>query len=147
MKSLVFATLLSSMITPGLSPQTKHEPLPSKCPSVFAIVAEKINHVTPFPAPMSGSQFWWTGMIENSSFDTNDNWTMMIMIGSPERNGREILKQMTASTHSLELFEENTPQWDDSLGAAICAYRDKESDIGAIAIYPPLYSDATIKSK
>lgn len=145
MKSLVLTALLSSLMSSEIEQGKQPTLMPEKCPSVASIASDKINYVAPFPTPMNGAEFWWIGVIENSYFDTEDNWTIVMLMTTKERNGRKIMENIANAVQHLKPFRSDMPQWDEQLGA-ICTYRSKQDNLVAVAIAPSLYQETTINS-
>ena len=146
MKSILLSSILASFITSGSEPQTKPTYMPDKCPGSSALSSEAINHVAPFPWGFQNPNVvMWTGVTENTSYDTNDTWSTLIFVDKTGTNAREVLQLMTSAMDSLVPMGEE-PSWEVYLGVWACVYQNKEKNVLAITVTPSLYSETKIHS-
>lgn len=133
MKTLLMTTVLSALLSHGENtvPVVKPKAQPEKCPGIAMMAWVGLDHVTPFP------EMGWIGVKENSSYDTGDKWTFMILNFRGESNGKNAIQQLSKDIGTLQLKGE--PLWDEKFGKYICFYEDEAKEIIAGAITPVMY--------
>lgn len=129
MNRKVSVALLLMLLSTGIA--QANQMLPEKCPSVSAIISEKLDHVIPL---FDG----WIGLKDRSQYDTKDTWTFVNLFPIVTKDQEEALRKSVASL-SLLHFQDGPEEAKDGKGA-VCSYVGSDSSVefGAVAITPPM---------
>ncbi len=139
MKTLVLGALLSSIISHGgvAHHTVKPTATPAACPTVDAVSAQGLNQATSiYPLELVPA---WLGVETSASYNTKDNWTFFTIGAENVQNGNDAIKVMEGPLSSLTLASDQ-PEWDNGIGAYVCAYGDGQGNTLGVAYSPAFYS-------
>lgn len=129
-KSLSAALVLLAIQTAAYADQNK----PAACPSIDALKRTGVSAIMHESGPIRESMM---GVEVHNRFDTNDDWTLMVM-GSEDKFKSEVLAKANAALSSVKSVSTayqpypNLPYW-------VCNYKDGDGNATAVAITPSMY--------
>ena len=108
------------------------ENVPKYCPGVEAI---KKNAYT-----RAQVDYWvgWIAVTQNSKYDTEEEWTTAMMVGSPKEMSED--EAVAKANQLLPLMQVSSPAPEEQSGAYWCFYADNRENPTAVAYsFTPAY--------
>lgn len=113
---------------------------PKYCPGVEVVKA------TPYIRAVVDEYLGWVAMTENSTYDTQDEWTAIMFVGSHDSAGKDLSESdaiALANTYLPRVMKaaKPTPEEEDD-GSYFCFYTDNIDNPQVVAItMTPAYQD------